>query len=223
MKESSIPKSVILRLPLYLRHLEELNQRGIPTVSSQVLGDELDLNPAQIRKDLAFFGDFGRKGIGYNVSFLTQNIQHILRLDEPWDVALAGVGRLGMALCDYSKSRHRALTITHAFDANEEKVGMVVGDVTILSASTMSSVLREYNIRIGVIAVPATAAQEVCDEMVGAGVTALLNFAPVLLKVPKHVHIRSADFTSELQSLAYYASTTNGYSPSGKGTLHEKW
>jgi redox-sensing transcriptional repressor len=204
-KALRIPQTVVERLPLYLRHLETLQKQHIHKVSSQALGEHLAINPAQIRKDLTCFGEFGRKGIGYEVDYLIERITHILNLDQKINVALVGAGRLGIALCHYHQTRDTNIMISHVFDTDEIKVGMEIGPVKVISTSGLQSAISEYDIRIAIIAVPATAAQLVADELVEAGISAILNFAPTSLRVPTHVHVKSADFTSELQSLAYYA------------------
>lgn len=205
-KVERIPVSVVRRLPLYLRHLEDLAQQGELWVSSQALGQELEANPAQIRKDLAYFGDFGRKGVGYDIAALRHSIREILNLNEPQKVALVGVGRLGAALCLYSQQHSSKLRISFAFDADTAKIDSILGEVRIQSQNDMTEVLRKNLVRMALISVPAIYAQNVADELVSAGVTAILNFAPVILKVPSHVHLRNADFMSELQSLAYYVN-----------------
>ncbi|MBX5436838.1 MAG: redox-sensing transcriptional repressor Rex [Alicyclobacillaceae bacterium] len=203
-KAPRIPLGVIRRLPVYLRHLKQLEDHHVQTVSSQELGAQLDLNPAQIRKDLAYFGEFGRKGIGYEVRYLIDKIEQILKLDREIPVALVGAGHLGIALCHYNQNKPGNLVIGHVFDNDPAKVGMRIGQVVVRPAEQLERCLREHQIRMAVIAVPAEHAQEVADRLVQGGVTAILNFAPAALRVPEHVHLRNADFTSELQSLAYY-------------------
>ncbi|MCL6548395.1 MAG: redox-sensing transcriptional repressor Rex [Alicyclobacillus sp.] len=203
-KTPRIPLSVVRRLPVYLRHLKQLADNRVLTVSSHELGAQLDLNPAQIRKDLAYFGEFGRKGIGYEVRYLIDKIEQILKLDREIPVALVGAGHLGIALCHYNQNKPGNLVIAHVFDNDPAKVGMRIGRVCVQPADHLEDSLREHQIRMAVIAVPAEHAQEVADRLVRGGVTAILNFAPAALRVPDRVHLRHADFTSELQSLAYY-------------------
>lgn len=203
-KTPHIPESVVRRLPIYLRHLKHLQENETSTVSSHDLGAQLDLNPAQIRKDLAFFGEFGRKGIGYDVRYLIDKIEQILKLDRNIPVALVGVGHLGIALCHYNQNKPNNLVISYAFDRDPGKIGLSIGPVTIQPDSALESVLPAHDIRVAIITVPAEHAQAVADRLVAAGVTAILNFAPTPLRVPSTVHLRTADFTSELQSLAYY-------------------
>ncbi|MCE5169504.1 redox-sensing transcriptional repressor Rex [Paenibacillus profundus] len=204
MKTLKISEAVVRRLPVYLRHLIELKQREVLTVSSQDLGQKLDLNPAQIRKDLAYFGDFGRKGIGYDVSYLIQQIRHILKLDQIINVGLVGAGKLGHALCNYTVYLKDNMKIVAVFDAMESKIGTDINNLKVQPMSEMITTVRNQHIRIGIITVPAAEAQYVAEQFVEAGVEAILNFAPVILKVPSHVRVHTADFTTDLFSLAYY-------------------
>jgi redox-sensing transcriptional repressor len=205
IKNTRIPDAVIRRLPVYLRHLEQLLASGVAVVSSQELGDDLDANPAQIRKDLAYFGEFGRKGVGYDVRQLKTIIADILGLNRQQAVALVGAGHLGTALCHHNQQVDSPIRITHVFDADPAKIGTRIGSLTVLDARDLEFEVRRAQIRMAIIAVPADAAQPVVDRLTSAGVVALLNFAPVSLRVPEGVYVRHADFTSELLSLAYYA------------------
>lgn len=205
-KVPKIPESVIRRLPMYLRHLEQLRNRSITTISSQDLGAQLDSNPAQIRKDLAYFGEFGRKGIGYEVEYLIDKITQILRLDRELPVALVGVGHLGIALCHYNQNKPGNLKILYAFDRDLSKVDMMIGPVVVEHDSVLEKRIAEASVQVAIVAVPSDEAQSVVDRLVSCGIHAILNFAPISLRVPEHVQLRNADFTSELQSLAYYAA-----------------
>ncbi|EPY07638.1 REX family transcriptional regulator [Paenibacillus sp. E194] len=206
MKALKISEAVVRRLPVYLRHLLELKQREVLTVSSQDLGQKLNLNPAQIRKDLAYFGDFGRKGIGYDVSYLIQQIRHILKLDQVIHVGLVGAGKLGHALCNYTVYLKDNMKIVAVFDAQESKINTEINNLKVQPMSDLITTVREKQIRIGIITVPATEAQYVADQFVEAGVEAILNFAPVILRVPSNIRVHTADFTTDLFSLAYYLS-----------------
>jgi len=199
-----ISEAVVRRLPIYLQVLNELSKREVQTVSSQELGNKLDLNPAQIRKDLAYFGEFGRKGIGYDVSYLIEKIRQILKLDQPLSVGLVGAGNLGRALCNYNMYLKDNMKITAVFDANPSIVGKSINSLSVLPMDDLVSKVAELNIRIGIITVPAIEAQNVADRFVEAGVRGILNFAPAILRVPDHIRIHYADFTRELLSLAYY-------------------
>ncbi|GGG05034.1 redox-sensing transcriptional repressor Rex [Paenibacillus aceti] len=204
MKSDKISDAVVRRLPVYLRFLNELSHREVLTVSSQELGQKLDLNPAQIRKDLAYFGDFGRKGIGYDVSYLIEKIRQILNLDQQINVALVGAGNLGQALSNYNTYVKDNMRIIAIFDDSPDKVGQKVKDITIQPIDELEKTVRDKHIKIGIITVPDVEAQRVADQLVAAGIEAILNFAPTILKVPSGVRIHAADFTTDLISLAYY-------------------
>ncbi|MCM3040108.1 redox-sensing transcriptional repressor Rex [Paenibacillus motobuensis] len=204
MKSEKISDAVVRRLPVYLRFLNELSHREVLTVSSQELGQKLDLNPAQIRKDLAYFGDFGRKGIGYDVSYLIEKIRQILNLDQQINVALVGAGNLGQALSNYNTYVKDNMRIIAVFDANPDKIGKKIKDITIQPIEDLEQTVRDKHIQIGIITVPDVEAQRVADQLVAAGIGAILNFAPTIIKVPSDVRIHAADFTTDLISLAYY-------------------
>ncbi|MFC4768970.1 redox-sensing transcriptional repressor Rex [Effusibacillus consociatus] len=204
MKTPKISEAVIRRLPVYLRYLQHLRDLNITTVSSHELGQNLDMNPAQIRKDLAYFGEFGRKGIGYDVQYLIEKIKQILKLDRRLNVALVGAGNLGTALSNYNRYTNEKLKIVAIFDSFEEKIGTQVGTLEVLPIELLPKMVKELDIKMGIITVPATEAQKVADQMVDAGIKGILNFAPVILKVPLDIPVRNADVTTELESLAYY-------------------
>lgn len=204
MKTLKISEAVVRRLPLYLRYLHQLHMKNIQTVSSQDLGNKLDLNPAQIRKDLAYFGEFGKKGIGYDVDYLIEKIRQILKLDRYINVALVGAGNLGRALCNYNAYQRDLMKIVAVFDAHPAKVGEVLNNLTVLPMSKLEETIKNLQIRVGIITVPSAEAQHVADQFVAAGIEAILNFAPVIIKVPDDIRVHHADFTTELLSLAYY-------------------
>jgi redox-sensing transcriptional repressor len=204
MKHPKISEAVVRRLPMYLRYLNELAKSDVQTVSSQQLGRRLDLNPAQIRKDLAYFGEFGKKGIGYDVTYLVEKIRGILKLDQEIRVALVGAGNLGHALCNYNVYLKDNMRISAVFDANPARVGERINQLNVLPMDQLVDTVKEQRVRIGIITVPAVEAQKVADQFVKAGVEGILNFAPSIIKVPNHIRVHYADFTIELQSLAYY-------------------
>ncbi|MDN4617983.1 redox-sensing transcriptional repressor Rex [Paenibacillus sp. PsM32] len=204
MKSDKISEAVVRRLPVYLRYLNELHTREVPTVSSQELGQKLDLNPAQIRKDLAYFGDFGRKGIGYDVSYLIEKIRHILKLDQQINVALVGAGNLGHALSNYNMYLKETMKIVAVFDSNDSKVGSLINTLVVQPIDELGITVKARSIRIGIVTVPNVEAQRVADQLIEAGVEAILNFAPIILKAPPHIRVHTADFTTDLLSLAYY-------------------
>jgi redox-sensing transcriptional repressor len=187
-----------------LRYLHELNIQNVHTVSSNDLGHKLDLNPAQIRKDLAYFGEFGKKGIGYDVNYLIDKIRQILKLDQFIQVALVGAGNLGRALSNYNAYLKDNMKIVAVFDAMASKVGDKINNLTVQPMSELAQTIKTQKIRIGIITVPASDAQSVANAFVKAGIEAILNFAPVIIKVPSDIRIHHADFTTELQSLAFY-------------------
>jgi len=204
MKTVKISEAVVRRLPIYLRYLNELAMKNTMTVSSQDLGYKLDLNPAQIRKDLAYFGEFGKKGIGYDVGYLIEKIRQILKLDRHLPVALVGAGNLGRALCNYNTYLRNDMKIVAVFDAYPGKAGEAINNLIVQPMEEMKDTITRHGVRIGIITVPATEAQNVATQFVEAGVEAILSFAPVIIKVPSDVRVHHADFTTELQSLAYY-------------------
>jgi redox-sensing transcriptional repressor len=204
MKTPKISEAVIRRLPVYLRYLQHLRDMNISTVSSHELGQNLDMNPAQIRKDLAYFGEFGRKGIGYDVQYLIEKIKQILKLDRRLNVALVGAGNLGTALSNYNRYTNEKLKIVAIFDSLPDKIGSKVGTLEVHPVESLPKLVKELEIKIGIITVPASEAQKVADQMIKAGIKGILNFAPVILKVPMDIPIRNADVTTELESLAYY-------------------
>lgn len=199
-----ISEAVVRRLPVYLRYLTELMGNGVQTVSSQDLGRRLDLNPAQIRKDLAYFGDFGKKGIGYDVEYLIEKIRHILKLDRDIAVILVGAGNLGKALSNYNAYLNDNMRIVALFDSLPEIVGTDINNLTVQPMEELTSTVKKRHARVGIITVPGSEAQKVADDLVAAGVEAILSFAPAIIKVKDGVRVHYADFTTELQSLAFY-------------------
>lgn len=204
MKAPKISEAVVNRLPIYLRYLTSLKQMDVKTVSSQQMGKILDVNPAQIRKDLAAFGDFGKKGIGYDVDYLIEKIRQILKLDQEIHVALVGAGHLGHAISNYNVYLKDNMRIVAIFDADESKQGKEIAGLMIYPMTDLKEVVVNMQIRLAIITVPAQAAQEVADLLVDAGIEGILNFAPVNLRMEKEVRVHNADVTSSLQSLAYY-------------------
>ncbi|SFK91050.1 redox-sensing transcriptional repressor [Paenibacillus sp. 1_12] len=204
MKTIKISEAVVRRLPVYLRYLNELSKKSVHTVSSQDLGQKLDLNPAQIRKDLAYFGEFGKKGIGYDVDYLIEKIRQILKLDKVIPVALVGAGNLGRALCNYNAYLKDNMKIVAIFDAHHSKIGESINNLKVKPMGELKETIQSLQVRIGIITVPAIEAQNVANQFVDGGVEAILNFAPIIIKVPNEIRVHHADFTTELQSLAYY-------------------
>lgn len=203
-KYERISEAVVRRLPIYLRYLTYLQQVNVNTVSSQQMGKHLNVNPAQIRKDLSAFGDFGKKGIGYDVNYLVDNIRQILKLNREIRVALVGAGHLGHAISNYNAYMKDNLRIAAIFDNDPAKLGKEIAGIRIQPLEELESTVKAQNIRLAIITVPASAAQSVCDTLIQAGIKGILNFAPTTIRAPKDVRIHYADVTSNLQSLAYY-------------------
>ena len=199
-----IPEVVINRLPVYARALSELAAQGETVVSSQALGELLDVTPAQIRKDLSYFGRFGKQGRGYNVNSLLTKLREILGIDRQWRLCLVGVGRLGQAIAEYGGFGPQGFEIVAAFDANPTVVGQQVGGVTIHHIEELDTFLGTARVDIGIVAVPAAAAQGVVDRLVEAGIRAILNYAPIPAHVPRNVVIRHIDPVLAMQSMTFY-------------------
>ncbi len=213
MKPMKIPDKTVTRLSIYLRCLEELEAGGVTSVSSRQLAERFGLNSAQVRKDLAYFGQFGVRGLGYYVAELKHNLERILGLKQGWEVALVGVGNLGSALIAYKGFQARGFKIGMAFDADPAKVGQVVGDVSIVEIAKLVSTVRRKKVKIAVLAVPAAAAQSVADLLVEGGVTAILNFAPAQLTVPEGIKVQNVDLSVLLKTLSYHTVRTNRPGP----------
>jgi redox-sensing transcriptional repressor len=210
--ESTEPVSELTtnRLSVYLRCLNTLEEEDVRAISSQALADRFGLNAAQIRKDLANFGEFGVRGVGYDVRHLRRHLREILGVDRRVPVAILGAGNLGMALADYPGFRVEGFQIVGLFDASPQKIGRrSKAGVPIRDIGAFQRFARRKGIRIAVIAVPASAAQAVLDMVVAAGITAVLNFSPGTLKAPGHVKLKSVDLTVSLESLSYFLANTN--------------
>ena len=204
-RKNGEPRDVVVRrLPIYARTLDHLLQEGVTHVSSNELGERIGISAAQIRRDLAYFGDFGKQGKGYNVQFLLSQMKDILRLQQDWNMAVVGMGHLGRALARYEGFRQGGFCITALFDHDPSKSGQRVGDLPIQPMSEMPRLVAAHNIQVALLAVPPGAAQEVADQLVAAGVRAILNYAPTVVKVPPQVRIRHIDPVVALQSMTYY-------------------
>ncbi len=199
-----IPEVVILRLPLYVRVLSALEAQGEDVVSSQHLGALLQSTPAQIRKDLSYFGRFGKQGRGYHVTTLLRELRQIMGLDREWNVAVVGAGQLGRALLSYGGFAPQGFQIVAAFDADPAKIGSRVGDYTIQHIADLETVSRRLPIHMGIVAVPAEACQSVVDLLVRCHIRAILNYAPHQAQVPKGVWVRDIDPVVAMQSMTYY-------------------
>lgn len=202
-----IPAVVIDRLPLYARALASLDNQGREVVSSQELGTLLNVTPAQIRKDLSYFGRFGKQGRGYNVRQLLEELRRILGLNRQWKMVLVGAGRLGRAILGYEGFAPQGFKIMEAFDSDPRTVGTQVDGLVIKDIKDLEKTLRENPVDVGIVAVPAEAAQEVIDRLVKCGVRAILNYAPVAAHVPRDVQIKRIDPVLALQGMTYYLKT----------------
>jgi redox-sensing transcriptional repressor len=198
------PDVVIGRLPLYARSLRYLLQEGVTSVSSQELGDRINVTAAQIRKDLSYFGEFGKQGIGYDVEKLLAQIEDILGLTQEWSVALVGIGHLGEAIARYEGFRSQGIRIVALFDSDPNKLGTAINGLTISGDNEIEPICREHGVRLAIISVPASRAQEVADMLIGAGVRAILNYAPVVIQVPEGVWVRNIDPVGLIHSMTYY-------------------
>ncbi len=199
-----IPEASVARLPVYLRSLVDLAERGTHTVSSEALARAAGVNSAKIRKDLSYLGSYGTRGVGYDVEYLISQISRELGLTQDWAVVLVGAGNLGQALAGYGGFANRGFRIAAVVDADPQKVGRPVAGLTVTHMDEIERVVKEDDISIAILAVPAHAAQDVTDAVVAAGVTSILNFAPAVLKVPPHVSLRKVDLSIELQILSFY-------------------
>ncbi|MDP2674839.1 MAG: redox-sensing transcriptional repressor Rex [Dehalococcoidia bacterium] len=205
-----IPPVVIDRLPLYTRALSALESEARDVVSSQELGTRLGVTPAQIRKDLSYFGRFGKQGRGYNVRKLLDELQRILGLDRQWRMALVGVGKLGRAILGYEGFAPQGFRIVQAFDTDPTRVGEQLNGLTVKSADELESVLSANPVDVGIVAVPAEIAQSVINTLVKCGVRAILNYAPIAAQVPRGVHLKRIEPVLALQSMTYYLKNSRG-------------
>jgi len=204
MATKEIPDIIVSRLPIYLRALQRMQEHGIQSTSSQELGERVGISAAQIRKDLSQFGEFGKQGTGYYIPFLVDKLRHILHVDRLWDVAVVGMGDIGHAIARYQGFSNRGFCVTMLFDNDPAKVGDKVGDLVIRDIKELVTALRAEEVKIVMLAVPAATAQAVADKLVEADVKAILNYAPVSLSVPSHVHVQYIDPAIGLQRMAYY-------------------
>ena len=204
MNADTIPDIIIGRLPVYLRALQRLADKGVLTTSSQELGELIGISAAQIRKDISQFGEFGKQGTGYSIPFLIERLQDILKVDRVWDMAIVGMGDIGHALARYNGFSNRGFRVSMVFDNDPQKIGQKIGDFEIFGLAVMTEKIKQQKIKIAVLTVPASAAQEMADQLVKAGVKAILNYAPTSLSVPDDVHVQYIDPVTHLQRMTYY-------------------
>jgi redox-sensing transcriptional repressor len=215
-----IPEATVNRLPVYLRALYALADRGTATVSSEELAAAAGVNSAKLRKDLSHLGSYGTRGVGYDVQYLVYQVSRELGLTQDWPVVIVGAGNLGHALANYGGFASRGFRVAAIFDSDPLAVGTEIGSQIVRHPDELEAMIARHGVSIGVIATPAAAAQAVCDRLVAAGITGILNFAPVVLSVPLGVDVRKVDLSIELQILAFHAQrravvrvSTNGSGP----------
>ncbi len=204
--KSKIPRPTVKRLSLYLRQLESMSTHEQQTTSSKQLGEALGLTDAQVRKDLAFFGQFGHPGIGYKVAELIAQLRKILGTDRNWNTAIVGAGNIGRALMAYGRFKNKGFEIVAVFDNNPEVVGTVIETHKVRPMKDLASLIKERHIKLGIVAVPGEAAQQVTDQLIEAGVVGILNFAPIRLDIHDAVSVNSVDFSVSLEQLAFQVS-----------------
>lgn len=204
-RRNGIPEATVARLPIYLRVLTTLGESGVVTVSSETLAAAAGVGPAKLRKDLSHLGSYGTRGVGYDVEFLVYQISRALGLTQRYSVVIVGVGNLGHALAGYAGFGSRGFRVVALVDSDASRVGERIGGIEVRHVDDLEVIVKEEEVSIGVIATPASAAQDVCDRLVSCGVTSVLNFAPAVLSVPPQVDVRKVDLSIELQILAFHA------------------
>jgi redox-sensing transcriptional repressor len=212
-----IPEATVNRLPVYLRALYALADRGITTVSSEELAAAAGVNSAKLRKDLSHLGSYGTRGVGYDVEYLVYQVSRELGLTQDWPVVIVGAGNLGHALANYGGFASRGFRVAAIFDSDPLVVGTEIAAQVVRHSDEIEDVIARHGVSIGVIATPAAAAQAVCERLVAAGITSILNFAPVVLNVPSGVDVRKVDLSIELQILAFHAQRRAVVRVAGQG------
>jgi len=205
-----IPEATVARLPVYLRALTTLGEQGTATCSSEELAAAAGVNSAKLRKDLSYLGSYGTRGVGYDVDYLRYQIAREIGVTQDWPVVIVGIGNLGHALANFSGFRSRGFRVVALLDADPERRGEQVAGVDVRDFADLDAIVREHGVAIGVIATPASAAQDVADQMVEAGISSILNFAPTVIAVPDGVDVRKVDLSIELQILAYHEQRKHG-------------
>ncbi|MBV8304369.1 MAG: redox-sensing transcriptional repressor Rex [Acidimicrobiia bacterium] len=210
-----IPEATVARLPVYLRSLLEVAEAKTTTVSSERLAEMAGVNAAKVRKDLSYLGSYGTRGVGYDVEYLLFQISRELGLTQDWPVVIVGIGNLGHALANYKGFSERGFRVAALVDSDPAKRGEVVAGMRVRGVDELAHVVAEARIAIGIVATPASVAQDVADRLVAVGVTSILNFAPVVLSVPDDVSLRKVDLSIELQILSYYQQRRAGAGEAG--------
>jgi len=206
LKAYKIPEATVIRLSIYSRQLSNLRKAGVETVSSEEIANSVGVSSAQVRKDLAYFGEFGTRGVGYPVDELLGNLTKILGLNREWNLAIIGAGKLGSALALYEGFRQRGFSIRAIVDVDQKRVGVDLAGVVVDPLDRLEALVKERDINIGIITVPAAQAQQITDRLVGAGVAAILNFSPQVLRVPPEVVLRNVDLAVNLKVLSFNLS-----------------
>ena len=204
MNENNIPDIVVSRIPRYLQALQRMLEEGKSTTSSLELGNRLGISAAQIRKDLSQFGEFGKQGTGYNISFLVDQFESILKIKKVWDIVLVGAGDLGHAIARYQGFSNRGFRIVMIFDNDREKIGKKIGAFTIQDVKELEEIVKNSGIQVAMLTVPAKAAQQVGETLVKAGIKAILTYAPTPLNLPPKTHIEYIDPLIQLQHMTFY-------------------
>ncbi|MCK9246936.1 MAG: redox-sensing transcriptional repressor Rex [Anaerolineaceae bacterium] len=204
MKCNDVPDIVIARLPVYIQTLNQLLREGKNVVSSTELGDRLSMTPSQIRRDLSYFGGFGKKGTGYDIISLMEALRDILNLNQIWRMVLVGVGHVGQALLNYDGLSSKGFEIIDAFDESPKIIGLRFGGLEVKSMARLEEIIQTKQVKIAAITVPADEAQGVCDRLINCGIRAILNYAPVSLEVPPGVKVSKIDPVIKLQKMTYY-------------------
>ncbi len=204
MDKKQVPDIVVARLPLYLQTLNRLEMEGEYNTSSKDLGKRIGISAAQIRKDLSHFGEFGKQGTGYSISFLKEKLENILHVDRVWEIALIGFGFLGHAIANFNGFANHGFQIKCIFDNDPKKIGTKIGEFEILDSARLEEIIKKEKIKVAMLTVDSDHAQKVTDQLVKIGVKAILNYAPVKLITPKNVQVQNIDPIIELQHMTYY-------------------
>ena len=204
MNAEKIPDIIVGRLPIYLRTLQRMSEKGMKTTSSQELSEHVGISAAQIRKDVSQFGEFGKQGTGYSIQFLMDKLREILKVDRIWDVIIVGAGDMGHALANFQGFSNRGFHVVMVFDNDKNKIGQKIGGFNIEDAANLVEKIKAAGVKVAILTVPASVAQEIADKLVQAGVKAILNYAPISLNVPGNVKVQHIDPSTHLQRMTYY-------------------
>lgn len=204
MKKKTTPATTVERLPLYYRSLQKLRKEQVDVISSKNLGEMLDIPSTQVRKDLSYYGEFGRRGVGYEVEVLIIQLERILGIETQWEIVLVGVGNLGQALVNYKGFKKLGLNINYLFDKDSIEIAEKTDDIEFYNLDKLNEVIEQKEIKIGIIATPSSVAQKIANKLIDSGVEAIWNFAPTHLKVPENIYVRNEDLSIGLISLTYH-------------------